>query len=237
MSLLDKLWTSDKPASEPDPKSTQPTKPAQPPSAPPVVVPARRPAWPMPQPTTSDQVNIPPSPTQTLGGQLLGNIASEGAGDFLQLLRDRTNFDSTSIGQKVAHEMKPLEALGSAVTEAQKIQVVLKSGAEDGLTGESIIQAYDKLLAQLDDEKKGFDSIIMQARMNQVSSPNKLIADKTAQIQQLQQQLLELTQQVSSAQVKIQSNESQFGAAYDQRKLELTQARAHYQKILEGISK
>jgi hypothetical protein len=79
----------------------------------------------------------------------LSNTASD-VDVFTQALKAATDFDKTDVGKQVAKEMKPLE--GMPLNESQKIGIALKAGAEEGLTGESIISTIDRILVTLDGE-------------------------------------------------------------------------------------
>lgn len=177
----------------------------------------------------------------TLGS--IGSIGSEPVGldVFTQALKDATDFDKTDVGKQVAKEMKPLEGL--QINESQRIGVVLKAGADEGLTGERIISTLDDLLKALDTERDRFQAQIAAATKTDVDDCKTAIDQIGGQIKSLETQITELRSKQSqmstdmiTAQSKLQIKASQFSAAYEARKADLTNSRNHYAEILKGIA-
>lgn len=160
---------------------------------------------------------------------------------FAQTLKNKTDFDQTDIGKQVAHEMKPLEGIAS-LTEADKINIALKAGAEEGLTAEKIIATFDSLLQTLESENSGFQTAVAAATQSgpeaikaQIQAEADKIVDLEAQITATRAKQSDLSTELIKVSTKIQTNTMQFNAAYEARKSELISAKSHYQSILQGI--
>lgn len=171
----------------------------------------------------------------------LSNTAADSSLDiFTQALKAATDFDKTDVGKQVAKEMKPLDGL--PLNEAQKIGVALKAGAEEGLTGEKIISTLDGILKNLDGERDRFQAQIGGATKTDVDGRKDDIDRMAQQIASLESQITDLRAKQSqastdmiTAQSKLQIKATQFNAAYEARKAELTTSRNHYAEILKGI--
>lgn len=153
-------------------------------------------------------------------------VVPDGHNTFLDNLKAKTDFDSTPIGQQVREHMVPLDGL--PLTEAQKFSAVLKAGAKDGLTGASIVQALQALLAALDQDKTSFDTAIGAKQ-----TAAKAIEDKIADARKTQD---DLTTQLVTARSTIESKTAQYQAAYDARKTELQDKINHFSSLLTGAA-
>jgi hypothetical protein len=206
-----------------------------------VVVSKSRPPSPTAPAVTFQQSNLQQFPaTQP---SVLGAVGAEtlGLDAFTQALKDATDFDKTDVGKQVAKEMKPLEGL--QINESQRIGVVLKAGADEGLTGEKIIATLDGLLKTLDIERDRFQAQIAAATKTDVDDCKVAIDQIGEQIKALEAHITELRNKQSqmstdmiTAQSKLQIKASQFNAAYEARKADLTNSRNHYAEILKGIA-
>jgi hypothetical protein len=106
---------------------------------------------------------------------------------FAQTLKYKTDFDNTDIGKQVAHEMKPLEGI-AALSEADKINIALKAGAEEGLTAEKIIATFDSLLQTLESENSGFQNAVTAATQSgpeAIKSQIQAEADKIKDLEEM----------------------------------------------------
>lgn len=174
-------------------------------------------------------------PTET--PQATGTDA--GIAQFLQALKDKTDFDQTPVGQQLAEHMAPVADL--PISDAQKLGVAIKAGAKDGLTKEKILDTLQGLSSVLVAEKNAFNASAdrmmtaeVDSRKQQIQAEADKQEDLKRQIAASQQVQTELTSAMIDAQGSIQRKQAQFQAAYDSRSIDLTAAISKYTSLLQG---
>jgi hypothetical protein len=172
------------------------------------------------------------------GTDILAGGDSESLARFASLLRSRTDFDSTPIGQQLQEHLAPLEGL--EITEQQRLGAALKAGAKDGLTGDAILATYTQLQAALEQENQSFQKALASATRAEVEDCRAEIAHRAETIKDLEAQIAAIREEQSrmsadmiAAQTRIAERKAQFQAAYTARKTELESAAARYQ-FLKG---
>lgn len=171
-------------------------------------------------------------PTETTG-------TDAGIAQFVQALKDKTDFDQTAVGQQLAEHMAPVIDL--PISDAQKLGAAIKAGAKDGLTKDKILSTLQSLKAVLDSEQTAFNGAAARMMTSEVDTRKQQIqaeADKQEdlkkQIAASQQTQSELTSAMIDAQADIQRKQAQFQAAYDNRKSDLDAAVGKYTSLLQG---
>ena len=168
--------------------------------------------------------------------------ATDKSGDVIyQLLVTKTNFDNTAVGKQVADHLIPLEGL--PLTDAQKMQAVLKAGAKEGLTADKINTTYQDLLGTLPLESKKFNDSVINPANTALAKKKTSIAFLEADIQTLEatiaakrEQQSKLSGEIINDQAAIQEKQTTFAAAYNRRDSELKTAIQHTNDILKGIA-
>lgn len=179
-------------------------------------------------------------PTISPGPEIAGDAASS-INAFAQMLKDKTDFDNTPVGQQVKEELMPLEGL--PLNETQQMTAVLKAGAKQGLTGQKIVSTLQGLIADLEKENKAFQTTVAAARVKEVDARTEAIQAEADRLKDLESQIAlsrqkqgSLSNELITAQSNIQRKEAQFKAAYDARLGELQTSITHYQTILQGLA-
>jgi predicted nucleic acid-binding Zn-ribbon protein len=111
---------------------------------------------------------------------------------------------------------------------------VVQAGAQAGLTEESVLTAFDRLKAQLQQEQDAFAEKARQFEAREISSRQDRIGQITNQISTLQQELANLSGELVAAQGKSTRAQSQFTAAAQRRAMEIEQQKAQYASLLKG---
>jgi hypothetical protein len=153
-----------------------------------------------------------------------------------QRLLSRTNFEATDVASTIHKFLDPLKAIPDSVMPPNiKFKTaVVQAGAQAGLTEESVLTAFDRLKAQLQQEQDAFAEKARQFEAREISSRQDRIGQITNQISTLQQELANLSGELVAAQGKSTRAQSQFTAAAQRRAMEIEQQKAQYASLLKG---
>jgi hypothetical protein len=153
-----------------------------------------------------------------------------------QRLLSKTNFEATDAASTIHKFLDPLKAIPDAVMPPNiKFKTaVVQAGAQAGLTEESVLSAFDRLKAQLQQEQDAFAEKARQFESREISSRQDRIGQITSQISALQQELANLSGELVAAQGKSTRAQSQFTAAAQRRAMEIEQQKAQYASLLKG---
>jgi hypothetical protein len=153
-----------------------------------------------------------------------------------QRLLSKTNFETTDAASTIHKFLDPLKAIPDGVMPPNiKFKTaVVQAGAQAGLTEESVLAAFDRLKAQLQQEQDAFAEKARQFEAHEISSRQDRIGQITSQISALQQELANLSGELVAAQGKSTRAQSQFTAAAERRAMEIEQQKAQYASLLKG---
>jgi len=153
-----------------------------------------------------------------------------------QRLLSKTNFEATDAASTIHKFLDPLKAIPDAVMPPNiKFKTaVVQAGAQAGLTEESVLAAFDRLKAQLQQEQDAFAEKARQFETREISSRQDRMGQITSQISTLQQELANLSGELVAAQGKSTRAQSQFTAAAQRRAMEIEQQKAQYASLLKG---
>ena len=176
----------------------------------------------------------PPVATTVAAPIEMGTVADND--EVYQRLLSKTDFETTDVAAAIHKFLDPLQAIGDTVMppNVKFKTAVLQAKAQAGLTGESILEAFDKLKAQLQQEQDTFNGKAQQFAAREVSGRQDKIAQITSQIAQLQQELAQLSGELVEAQGKSSHAQSQFAAAVQRRAIEIEQQKEQYAALLKG---
>jgi predicted nucleic acid-binding Zn-ribbon protein len=166
---------------------------------------------------------------------------SEEVEHVYQKILAKTNFESTQIAATIHKYLDPLSAVPSLDERTRFKTAVVQAKAQEGLTQEKILAAFDGLKVALQNEQESFAASAEATKQREINDRQKhvqevtdAIAQKQKEIAQLQQRLSEMTTDLVGAQGKIQRAESQFTIAAQRRALEIDQEKAKYLSLLQG---
>ena len=153
-----------------------------------------------------------------------------------QRLLSKTNFETTDVASTIHKFLDPLKAIADSIMppNVKFKTAVLQANAQAGLTGDSILAAFDNLKGQLQQEQSAFDDKARQFAGREISSRQERISQVSSQITDLQQELGKLSGELVEAQGKATHAQSQFAAAAQRRLIEIEQQRAQYASLLKG---
>ena len=148
----------------------------------------------------------------------------------------KTDFEGTDIAVTIHKFLDPLKVIADSVMppNVKFKTAVLQASAQAGLTEAGILNAFDHLKAQLQQEHDAFDEKARQFAGREISNRQERIAQITNQISQLQQELASLSGALVEAQGKSTRAQSQFTAAAQRRAFEIEQQKAQYASLLKG---
>jgi len=148
----------------------------------------------------------------------------------------KTDFEGTDIAATIHKFLDPLKVIADSVMppNVKFKTAVLQASAQAGLTEAGILNAFDHLKAQLQQEQDAFDEKARQFAGREISNRQERIAQITNQISQLQQELASLSGELVEAQGKATHAQSQFAAAAQRRAIEIEQQKAQYASLLKG---
>jgi hypothetical protein len=164
----------------------------------------------------------------------IGTVAD--SDEVYQRLLARTDFQATEVAATIHTYLDPLQAIADTVMPPNiKFRTaVLQAKAHAGLSEEGILNAFDKLKAQLDQEQEAFTAKAQQFAAHEVSGRQEKISQISTQIAELQQQLAQLSGELAEAQGKSSHAQSQFAAALQRRAIEIEQQKEQYAALLKG---
>ena len=197
---------------------------------------ASAPVFAQPAINTIQPTGFEPPPMSTAAIQPIdtGTVPDDDA--VYQRLLSKTNFETTDAATTIHKFLDPLKAIPDSVMppNVKFKTAVLQASAQAGLTGDSILAAFDHLKVQLQQEQTAFDEKARQFASREVSSRQDRIAQISSQITGLQQELANLSGELVEAQGKATHAQSQFSAAAQRRLIEIEQQRAQYASLLKG---
>jgi hypothetical protein len=144
----------------------------------------------------------------------------------------KTDFDSTDVGTNVQKFLQPLANL--PMDAALKFKTaVAQAKAQNGLTEEKILAAFDNLKASLRREQDAFTAKAAQFSAAEITGRQNRITEISAQITKLQQELGQLSGELVEAQGRAAHAQGQFSAALERRSTEIEQQKAQYAALLK----
>jgi len=156
--------------------------------------------------------------------------------EVYQRLFSRTDFETTDVAGTIHKFLDPLQAIADTVMppNVKFKTAVLQAKAQAGLTEEGILNAFDNLKAQLQQEQDAFSAKAQQFAAREISGRQDKISQISSQIAQLQQELAELSGELVEAQGKGTHAQGQFVAAAQRRAIEIEQQKEQYAALLKG---
>lgn len=158
---------------------------------------------------------------------------------FMGILKEKTDFEQTPVGQKVKKHLEPLE--GVSLPEDQKMAIALKYLADDGITADGIISTLTDLQSKLVSEKAKFESTLEAARRETVEGPKatieqlgKDIAGLQLQIETSKKRQNDLAGDMMTSDAKIRRTELNYSVAYEGRLSDLKSLADRYNNLLKG---
>jgi hypothetical protein len=150
-------------------------------------------------------------------------ILEKPSGAMYDRLKAKTDFDQTPIGKLLQEYLEPLASLPG--DEGMKFKAaVLQAGKHGGLDPASILAAFDDLKATLEQEQRKFTQS-SQAFDAHIDANKQNLA-------QLQQEITDLSKQITDESGRSASGKQEFSLAFQQRTNELEQQRARYAALL-----
>ena len=153
-----------------------------------------------------------------------------------QMILAKTDFEKTDVAATIHRFLDPLKAIPDTVMPSNiKFKTaVLQASAQAGITADGILAVFDKMAAQLDQEKNAFAGKAQQFADQEVNARQERIRQISDQISGLQQELAKLSNQLVDAQGKAAHAQGQFEAAIQRRAGEIAQQRTLYSTLLQG---
>ncbi len=146
-------------------------------------------------------------------------------------LASKTDFSASPTFQTLNKFLTPLAGL--ALDDKTKFKIAVQQAqANGGVEPQDILSVFDAAQTQLQKEAESFVNVAAATKANRVDTANQKASDLSAQIQSLQAQVAQLTNDAFQAQQKLQAAQYQFDNALRKRQQELTQEQAKYQGLL-----
>jgi len=166
---------------------------------------------------------------------------SSGAGEnqFYARLASQTDLTAVADLAKIESFAAPLvSVIPDKSLRYKAAMATAKSQA--GLSRESILGGFDKLLTVLDSSADSFKRQSDQVGKTEVDSRVAMVNDLNASIDQKQKEIADMQQQVKAKQAELESSRSKlqkarsdFAAAYQRRKAEIQQQRQEFEALLQ----
>jgi hypothetical protein len=198
-----------------------------------------------PEPVTSVAQTPPPKPPPSrLPSNFVQPVASDttfsdsnAGGVLFDQLKVKTDFELTPVGKAIKEHLMTVQGLG--LSPASEMVAVLRGGAKDGITADSIISTLQGLKDVLLKEQTAFMAQADNATKNEVDTRMDKIARETEHQTDLQRQLAEsqqiaaqLANEITEKKTTISSMINQFNTAFTARNIELDTQISHYNSIL-----
>lgn len=193
------------------------------------------------QPTESRLPAHSSTPTYTVGEWDLKNPnkpssvigADPAASAAYDKLKAKLSFENSPAGIALNKYLTPL--LTVPIEEHAKYKAAIAQGqATEGLTADTVIDAFDTLSAQLSEEVKRFREAAASADRSEVGDKTAKIASLDDQITALQVQQKALQNEVAASRAKINQAQQDFTAAADRISQELAREQNRYRQLLKG---
>ncbi len=184
-------------------------------------------------PTPQPQVPVPVPVMQTMTGDMgAGTVVVADPNDSAyQGLLAKTDINSHPVFQTINKHLAPIAAL--ALDEKTKFTIAFKQAQTlDGLQVNAVLDVFAQAKTTLQGESDKFAQTITKAIADKVDGPKAKAADLSSQIQQLQDQVKQLTEDSFNAQQKIQAAQHRFDVALSTRQSEISQIQAKYASLL-----
>jgi hypothetical protein len=153
-----------------------------------------------------------------------------------QMILSKTDFEKTDVAVTIHKYLDPLKAIPDTVmpSNVKFKTAVLQASAQAGLNEDGILEVFDKLAGQLEQEKNTFTGKAQQFAEREVTGRQERIRQISEQITELQQELAKLSNELVDAQGKAAHAEGQFEAAIQRRASEIAQQKMLYTTLLKG---
>jgi len=217
---------------DPEPAPKHPAQPVHPQAT--MAVPAFMPAAPefapAAEPVHMPVENIPAASMPIDAGVVADNDS------VYQMILAKTDFEKTDVAVTIHKFLDPLKAIPDTVmpSNVKFKTAVLQASAQAGLNEDGILSAFDKLEAQLEEEKNTFTGKAQQFADHEVAGRQNRIRQISDQIANLQQELAKLSTELVEAQGKAAHAQGQFEAAIQRRASEIAQQKTLYATLLKG---
>ena len=176
-------------------------------------------------PITQTNVGVMPPPSVTV------NLDADHSDDAYQRLLAKTDLSTDPVFQKINKYLTPIASL--ALDEKTKFKIAIQQAqAQDGVQADAILAVFDQFKNVLQQASDVFAQNAQKAIAAQVDAKKAQAAELSKQIQDLQAQVAQLTEDAFNAQQKIQAAQHRFDTALATRQNELAQEHAKYVGLL-----
>lgn len=194
------------------------------------VKPAAKPAESHPAP--APQPYVPAYPSSQIQPPFTAAALVDHDDDVYKRLLSKTDFKTTPAFASVQKYLTPLANF--PLDEKTKFKMaVVQAQAQEGVSTQSIMAAFDSLKAALQHEAEAFAATIQSATEKEVNGRQSQIQQLTTQLQGLQAQITKLTEDSFAAQQKIQTAQHKFETAFNARTTELDNEKNQYNTLLQ----
>ncbi len=182
------------------------------------------------------QEPVPPSPavvapTPSLDTTAAATESAAEHDDAYQRLFAKTDFETTPTFQVINSYLAPLATM--ALDDKTKFKVAFQQAqAKEHIQQSDVLAVFDSFKGVLQRAADLFADAVKGSIIAQVEKKKRQAAEITAQIQTLQVQVAQLTEEAFAAQQRIDAAKHRFDVALQTRTTELAQEQAKYAGLL-----
>lgn len=219
MSLKESLFSVGKKikdiAMDEDPEPNKPVKPASVSTA----------------PTTIPSYSTGYTPAAAMSPFAVPDLSAPIDESMYQRILAKTNFDSTPTG-KIVHRY--FDALPDTLDMANKIKIAVSQASSiDKVTAVQVLETFDNLQKSLQSESNDFKNALEIQNHNEVTSKQEAVAKLQQQLNDISTQMSQLSSEIIASQSKISTIQSQFEGALVRRTREIDQQKSQFSMLLK----